>query len=628
MKKLYTNLLTATFLLVSAFTCKTYAQAGAALSFDGANDQVNVPNSTSLNITGNITLEAWVYATKNSGVQNTMCKSSNTQNTGYIFPRTDNGWTNFIVYLHIGGGWKTLSAPYGTLNSWHHLAATWDGTNIRLYKDGVLAATSPNYAGLITSNTNQVTIGSQPGYGEYFGGALDEGRIWNVARTKCEINTYMNCEIPNNMPGLVANYHFNEGVAAASNATATALPDGTSNANNGTLANFALTGATSNWITPGGVTSGSITPLALNVGYTASNPLVCNSGTTSLSGTGANTYAWTGGITDGVAFPISTSTMYTVTGTNTVTSCTNTAVATITVGTTPTLSVNSGTICSGQSFTIMPTGAYSYTIQGGSNVVSPTTYTTYLVQGSDSLGCNSLMDSSIVTVDSLPIISVNSGAICSGASFTMVPSGAASYTFSSGSAVVSPTATSSYSVTGTGSNGCVSGAPAISNLTVNALPAITASTSNTLLCTGQTATLTAGGASTYTWSPGGGGTSISVSPTVTATYTINGTDVNGCKNNTVFTQSVSACTSISELPTANSYLTVYPNPSNGEFTVLVTDLSVRSSIEVCDNLGKVVYQTNLVEEKTFVRTNLAAGIYFIKLIENNKVVSVQKLVNN
>src|SRR4051794_17502322 len=121
MKKLYYASLAFTFLMAFAFPAKTFAQPGAALNFDGVNDQVSVPNSASLNITGNISLEAWVYATKNSGVQNTMCKSSNTQNTGYIFPRTDDGWANFIVYLHIAGGWRTLAAPYGTYNTWHHL---------------------------------------------------------------------------------------------------------------------------------------------------------------------------------------------------------------------------------------------------------------------------------------------------------------------------------------------------------------------------------------------------------------------------------------------------------------------------------------------------------------------------
>src|SRR5690348_11614019 len=76
-----------------------------ALNFDGTNDNVLINSSSSLNITTNITLEAWIYATKNSGVQNVICKSSNSSNNGYIFPRTDDGWNSFVFYLHVNGGW-------------------------------------------------------------------------------------------------------------------------------------------------------------------------------------------------------------------------------------------------------------------------------------------------------------------------------------------------------------------------------------------------------------------------------------------------------------------------------------------------------------------------------------------
>ena len=67
-----------------------------------------------------------------------------------------------------------------------------------------------------------------------------------------------------------------------------------------------------------------------------------------------------------------------------------------------------------------------------------------------------------------PTITVNSGSVCAGSSFTMSPSGVSTYTYSSGTAVVTPTATSSYSVTGTSAAGCVSSAAAVSTVTVNA----------------------------------------------------------------------------------------------------------------------------------------------------------------
>ena len=83
--------------------------AANALAFDGTNDYVTIPDNNTLDIASAITLEAWVYATKNTGIQNVICKSSGGPNTGYIFPRTDNGWANAVIYLHIGS-WQTLSA--------------------------------------------------------------------------------------------------------------------------------------------------------------------------------------------------------------------------------------------------------------------------------------------------------------------------------------------------------------------------------------------------------------------------------------------------------------------------------------------------------------------------------------
>ena len=86
-----------------------------------------------------------------------------------------------------------------------------------------------------------------------------------------------------------------------------------------------------------------------------------------------------------------------------------------------------------------------------------------------------------------PTITVNSGSVCAGTSFTMAPSGASTYTYSSGTAVVTPTATSSYSVTGTNAAGCISSNTAVSTVTVNALPTITVNSGS--VCAGSSFTM-------------------------------------------------------------------------------------------------------------------------------------------
>ncbi len=342
---------------------------------------------------------------------------------------------------------------------------------------------------------------------------------------------------------------------------------------------------------------------------TVNSGSICSGQSFTIVPGGANTYTIQGG--SAVVSPLS-NTSYTVVGTSTA-GCVSASSATsnVVVNANPTITVNSGTICSGQSFTIVPSGASSYTFQGGGAVKTPTSTTSYTVTGTSTAGCVSASPAtSTITVNSTPTITVNSGAICNGQSFTIAPSGASTYTFSTGP-VVSPTVTSSYSVTGTSSLGCVSSSAAISNVTVNPLPTITANTSSTLICTGQSATLTASGASTYTWNPGGAGTSIVVSPTVNSTYTITGTNSFGCINASTFTQLVDPCLGISQLSIFNSELVIYPNPTNGE--VYATGVKENTLIEIYNVLGqKVVSAPFSLGEGLGMRLQ-PNGIYFIKI---------------
>lgn len=116
-------------------------------------------------------------------------------------------------------------------------------------------------------------------------------------------------------------------------------------------------------------------------------------------------------------------------------------------------SVNSGTICSGKTFTMNPTGAVSYSYSGGSSTVSPTTTSVYTVTGQFAQGCNNVATST-VNVLSLPTIALSNGTVCTGESYTITPSGAVTYTYSNGN-IVTPAATSIYTVSGTGTNNCI-----------------------------------------------------------------------------------------------------------------------------------------------------------------------------
>ncbi|MBK9285865.1 MAG: T9SS type A sorting domain-containing protein [Sphingobacteriaceae bacterium] len=211
----------------------------------------------------------------------------------------------------------------------------------------------------------------------------------------------------------------------------------------------------------------------------------------------------------------------------------------ITVRPSPTITVNSGAICIGDSYTITPSGAVTYTISGGSFVVTPSLTTSYSVIGTNSLGCVSPTPVIVtVSVNPLPTITVNSGSICAGSSFTLIPGGASTYTYSGGSAVVNPTVNTSYSVTGTSSLGCISGSPAIANVSVFPTPTITVNSGS--ICAGDSFTMNPSGALSYTFSSG----SPIVSPSVSTSYSIIGTNAEGC----ISTSSVISNVTVNPLP--------------------------------------------------------------------------------
>jgi hypothetical protein len=342
-KPTFVTRLSLVLLLCVAFFVNSFAQApGTGLQFDGSNDYVNVPNNPVLNISNEITIEAWVNYSKTTGTQDVVSKSSSTVTNSYIFPRTEDGWRNLQFWINLNGqGAKSFTVPFGgssnnKRNQWHHLAATFDGFYMKIYIDGVLAG-SQAQAGNITVNSNALTIGNQKGQAEYFGGKLDDIRIWNRALTACEIANTMSCELNAiSQNGLAAYYKFNQGVTNADNTGLVTATDETSNQNDGTLTNFALTGATSNWTD--GIATGTcapVTPIVPTAGAVAA--LLAVGSDIELLSSGGDSYSWTGpnGFTSNQQNPVIPAAGANRSGTYTVTvtknGCSATASVTITV---------------------------------------------------------------------------------------------------------------------------------------------------------------------------------------------------------------------------------------------------------------------------------------------------------
>jgi Concanavalin A-like lectin/glucanases superfamily len=91
----------------------------------------------------------------------------------------------------IGGSY---GEAYGTsnlvANTWTHLAATYDGTTLRLYVNGTQVSSVARSGAIATSN-GVLSIGGDPLYGQYFAGRIDDVRIYNAARTQAQIQTDM-----------------------------------------------------------------------------------------------------------------------------------------------------------------------------------------------------------------------------------------------------------------------------------------------------------------------------------------------------------------------------------------------------------------------------------------------------
>ena len=341
----------------------------------------------------------------------------------------------------------------------------------------------------------------------------------------------------------------------------------------------------------------------------------CPNGTFTMTPSGASTYTFQGG--SAIVSPTA-NTSYTVIGTNSLGCVSQTpAVSIVSLAPVPVIAVNSGTICPGNSFTMVPSGANTYTFIGGGPVVSPLTTTTYSVIGTTGEGCVSPLHAiSEVKVYQTPTITVNSGTICAGESFTISPAGAATYTIQGGSAIVSPNTSSTYSVIGTNTLGCVSLAAVNSSVTVNPSPSVSITGPSTL-CLGQTATLTISGADSYSWSTGSVSPTLIVTPSLTTVFTSTGTSSSkGCKASAEHTLTINPCTGIQENALTKK-ASLYPNPHNGTF-VIEFPYETEKTIVITDVTGKVILKQTNRDVLTPVNLDqLQSGIYFVTVKSGN-----------
>ncbi len=280
----------------------------------------------------------------------------------------------------------------------------------------------------------------------------------------------------------------------------------------------------------------TVTVNATPVVVAGADQIVCDGEQVTLNGTGAVSYAWDNGITDGVAFtPSVGTTVYTVTGTD-ANGCQNTDQVNVTANPLPNVSAgNDVTVCEGTQVTLNGAGAATYVwdngVTNGTPFTPPVGTTTYTVTGTHSNGCVNT-DQVDVIVNPLPIVDAGlDQTVCAGTAVTLSGSGASTYIWNNGvidGVPFTPAIGSiTYTVNGTDANGCSS--IDLVNVTVNPLPNVDAGPDQTV-CDGDQVTLTASGASNYAWD-NGITDGVAFTPSVGSTvYTVTGTDANGCQN--------------------------------------------------------------------------------------------------
>jgi hypothetical protein len=299
-----------------------------------------------------------------------------------------------------------------------------------------------------------------------------------------------------------------------------------------TTSSFTVTGE-NGCGTSSAVTTVTIAPLPVSA--LSSPTVICSGSPSTLTAVSAATgYTWQPISINQASTIVSptVTTVYTVAVSDG--TCSGVTDLTLTVLPIPTINIvaSSSAVCIGEPVTMSATGGLSYTwspgnLSGPSVTVFPSGPTLYSVTGNNSVGCNS-GTTQIVVTSSGPLVNVaaSSTLICAGDQVNLMASGNASgYNWTNGpptpNNLVNPLINTVFTVTGASSSNSCTTTKTIEVFVFK--PVVNISSSDSVICSGNTVTLTASGADSYLWDNFNNNAVHTVTPNATTVYTLTGT---------------------------------------------------------------------------------------------------------
>jgi gliding motility-associated-like protein len=520
----------------------TYVVTGTSSCGTNTDTMIVTVGTMSASISGNTTICPGGSTTLTaSGGNNYLWSTTQTTSSIIVSPTAN---TNYSVTVS-SGSCSTSTSVTVTIGSAINASITGGNVTVCTGSNVSLSASGgTNYSWNTAQTTSSIVV--SPTANSTYSVFVSSGSCADTATTSITVSS-----------GITASINGPAAICSGGNATLTASGGNNYSWNTAQTTSSIVVSPTANSTYSVFVSSGSCadtTSITVNVGSSitalvTANSTICSGQNATLTASGGSNYSWTTGNTNAsINVSPTANTTYSVIVSSG--SCADTASTVVSVAPAPALSLSGNTsICIGDVSTITASGGNNYSWSTGATttsvLLSPTTTTNYSVTAFGAL-CDSTAPFTITVVPQANVTVSPNTTICAGASTTLSAQGGATYSWSTtqttSSIIISPTATSTYSVIG-GFGSCKDTATVTVFVSPSPTVSITSNPSPASICSGASATLNATGGGNYSWSNSSLTSSTTVSPNATTTYTVFVTS-NGCTSTATATVNVIATPSV------------------------------------------------------------------------------------